>query len=337
MRLRDREQLLKESCRLAVSVGGYRKATIYLLPVEQRRAQPIVCSFGSTEAPGTKWTMGGALPEGATPVTQALATGQPVILGDLRRAERPRHPDGGPRRAARGGPALVHRAAADHGQHGDRRRRAARRRARSVRRRGARAAQAGGGEHHVLAAVSAKQGKRRVPRVLRSAHRARESLVVRAASRARDRGSGAQESAPRAARARHHGPRNDQRRPRPPRGRPAVAARCRAAEERVPRHQSDVPLGRRPVRRDVRRCRSRRRDRAEGAGRVRVRRAVPDSRPRAARVGARGSRAGAGRRSRRRIDPAARADRARAREAGRRAVSAPPAEHEREGLGAVAA
>jgi diguanylate cyclase (GGDEF)-like protein/PAS domain S-box-containing protein len=83
MRLRDRGQLLKESCRLAVSVGGYRKATIYLLPVGSNGAQPIICSFGNTEASGTKWTAAGAMPDGVTPVTQALATGQPVIVGDL--------------------------------------------------------------------------------------------------------------------------------------------------------------------------------------------------------------------------------------------------------------
>jgi diguanylate cyclase (GGDEF)-like protein/PAS domain S-box-containing protein len=82
MRLRDREQLLKESCRLAVIVGGYGKATIYLLPAESG-AEPSVCSFGSAETAGKKWTMGGTLPEGVTPVTQALATGQPVIVDDL--------------------------------------------------------------------------------------------------------------------------------------------------------------------------------------------------------------------------------------------------------------
>jgi diguanylate cyclase (GGDEF)-like protein/PAS domain S-box-containing protein len=82
MRLRDREQLVKEACRLAVVVGGYRKATIYLVPAESG-AEPIVCSFGSARKAGTKWTMGGAMPEGVTPVTQALATGEPVILDDL--------------------------------------------------------------------------------------------------------------------------------------------------------------------------------------------------------------------------------------------------------------
>jgi diguanylate cyclase (GGDEF)-like protein/PAS domain S-box-containing protein len=83
MRLRDRGQLLKEACRLAVSVGGYRKATIYLLPADGNASEPIICSFGSTEVAGMKWTMGGALPVGVTPVTQALATGRPVILGEL--------------------------------------------------------------------------------------------------------------------------------------------------------------------------------------------------------------------------------------------------------------
>jgi diguanylate cyclase (GGDEF)-like protein/PAS domain S-box-containing protein len=83
MRLRDREQLLKESCRLAVSVGGYATATIYLLPLENSGGKPVVCSYGKRDGQSTKWSMSNTLPDGATPVTQALATAQPVILNDL--------------------------------------------------------------------------------------------------------------------------------------------------------------------------------------------------------------------------------------------------------------
>jgi PAS domain S-box-containing protein len=36
MRIRDREQMVREACRLAVSAGGYARATIYLLPNEAR-------------------------------------------------------------------------------------------------------------------------------------------------------------------------------------------------------------------------------------------------------------------------------------------------------------
>lgn len=83
MRLRDRHQLLKEACRLAVRVGGYSKATVYLLPGGSVNAKPLVCSYGSREDGATNWFTGNTLPEGATPVTQALATGEPVVVSDL--------------------------------------------------------------------------------------------------------------------------------------------------------------------------------------------------------------------------------------------------------------
>ncbi|HZF28732.1 MAG TPA: EAL domain-containing protein [Gammaproteobacteria bacterium] len=83
IRLRDRQQLLKESCRLAVRVGGYQRAKIYLLPGGSEDARPLVHSYGSERNESTKWSVGATLPEGTTPVTQALATGQPVIVSDI--------------------------------------------------------------------------------------------------------------------------------------------------------------------------------------------------------------------------------------------------------------
>jgi diguanylate cyclase (GGDEF)-like protein/PAS domain S-box-containing protein len=83
IRLRDRQQLLKEACRLAVRVGGYQRATIYLLPGGSENARPLVHSYGSQSDESSKWSVGATLPQGATPVTQALATGQPVILSDI--------------------------------------------------------------------------------------------------------------------------------------------------------------------------------------------------------------------------------------------------------------
>jgi diguanylate cyclase (GGDEF)-like protein/PAS domain S-box-containing protein len=82
MRLRDRLALVKESCRLAVQVGGYARATIYLLPAGNG-ANPVVCSYQAGHERGVKWVIGATLPEGATPVAQALATLQPLILSDL--------------------------------------------------------------------------------------------------------------------------------------------------------------------------------------------------------------------------------------------------------------
>jgi diguanylate cyclase (GGDEF)-like protein len=86
MRLRDRHQLLKEACRLAVRVGGYSKAAIYLLPGGSVNAKPLVCSYSSRNEGATNWSTGSTLPDGATPVTQALATAEPVIVSDLNEA-----------------------------------------------------------------------------------------------------------------------------------------------------------------------------------------------------------------------------------------------------------
>ena len=86
IRLRDRQQLLKEACRLAVRVGGYVRATIYLLPGGSENARPLVHSYGSQRDESTKWSEGATLPVGPTLVTQALATGQPVVVSDLTEA-----------------------------------------------------------------------------------------------------------------------------------------------------------------------------------------------------------------------------------------------------------
>ncbi len=95
IRLRDRQQLLKEACRLAVNVGGYSRATIYLLPGGAQDSKPLVHSYGSQRDGGTKWSVGATLPGGASPVTQVFATGQAVIVSDLAAADGPgiRMPD----------------------------------------------------------------------------------------------------------------------------------------------------------------------------------------------------------------------------------------------------
>src|SRR5688572_4530844 len=83
MRVRDRDRLIKEACRLAVSVGGYARATIYLLPNEVAGTPPLVCSYGDVQDDGAKWSITHSLPEGLGPVTQALATAEPIVLNDL--------------------------------------------------------------------------------------------------------------------------------------------------------------------------------------------------------------------------------------------------------------
>lgn len=83
MRIRDRDRLLREACRLAVSVGGYTRATIYLLPNDVAGAPPLVCSYGEGRQSGGKWHITNRLPEGVSTFSQALATAKLIIINDL--------------------------------------------------------------------------------------------------------------------------------------------------------------------------------------------------------------------------------------------------------------
>lgn len=81
MRIRDRDELVREACRLAVTVGGYERATLCILPSDGG-AKPFVCSYGDTNDEGAKWSITDALPSGINAITQALATAEPVIIED---------------------------------------------------------------------------------------------------------------------------------------------------------------------------------------------------------------------------------------------------------------
>jgi diguanylate cyclase (GGDEF)-like protein/PAS domain S-box-containing protein len=83
MRIRERDRLIREACRLAVSVGGYARATIYLLPNDVAGTAPLVCSYGDTQEDGAKWLITNRLPEGVGAVSQVLATAKPIVVNDL--------------------------------------------------------------------------------------------------------------------------------------------------------------------------------------------------------------------------------------------------------------
>jgi len=83
MRIRDRDRLIREACRLAVSVGGYARATIYLLPNDVAGTAPLVCSYGGTRDDGAKWAIKNRLPEGVGALSQVLATATPIVMNDL--------------------------------------------------------------------------------------------------------------------------------------------------------------------------------------------------------------------------------------------------------------
>jgi diguanylate cyclase (GGDEF)-like protein/PAS domain S-box-containing protein len=83
MRIRDRDRLIREACRLAVSVGGYTRATIYMLPNEVAGTPPLVCSYGDTQDDGAKWLIKNRLPERNRAISQVLATAKPIVVNDV--------------------------------------------------------------------------------------------------------------------------------------------------------------------------------------------------------------------------------------------------------------
>jgi diguanylate cyclase (GGDEF)-like protein/PAS domain S-box-containing protein len=83
MRIRDRDRLVKEACHLAVSTGGYARATIYLTPSDLAGTEPLVCSHAGVQSDGTKWVVTNRLPGGVNIVTQVLATAEPIVVNDL--------------------------------------------------------------------------------------------------------------------------------------------------------------------------------------------------------------------------------------------------------------
>ena len=83
MRIRERDRLIREACRLAVSVGGYARATIYLLPNDVAGTAPLVCSYGDAQDDGAKWSITNRLPEGVGAISQVLTTAEPIVVNDL--------------------------------------------------------------------------------------------------------------------------------------------------------------------------------------------------------------------------------------------------------------
>src|SRR5690606_5743159 len=81
IRLQDRNELLKEACRLAVSVGRYRRATIFLLPLSAGAA-PLYSTVERGPDGTTRSSSGERLPHERAAVVRAIETGEPVIVPD---------------------------------------------------------------------------------------------------------------------------------------------------------------------------------------------------------------------------------------------------------------
>lgn len=90
VRIREREDLLREACRLALQVGGYEHAMICLVSPGGRHAQPWY-RLGS--APGCVEKLEFTISDGTEPDTslvgRALRTGQITISTDLTQSEPP--------------------------------------------------------------------------------------------------------------------------------------------------------------------------------------------------------------------------------------------------------
>jgi diguanylate cyclase (GGDEF)-like protein len=82
VRIRDRHELLREACRLAVQAGGYTMATVYLRSPAGHEDEPIVGRAVSARRADVKRPPTEPL-DGDGPVGRAMATGEPVIVADV--------------------------------------------------------------------------------------------------------------------------------------------------------------------------------------------------------------------------------------------------------------
>ncbi len=85
VRLRNREELLEESCRIAVSVGGYVAAAVSLLEPGQGLRVTAVAGRGPLTL-GTWLPVGGEDPATLTISARAALEGKPVVVRDIRAA-----------------------------------------------------------------------------------------------------------------------------------------------------------------------------------------------------------------------------------------------------------
>jgi diguanylate cyclase (GGDEF)-like protein/PAS domain S-box-containing protein len=81
VRIGQRRELLKEACRLAVQIGGYGMATVYLRAGEPS-SEPIVCRAVSASQAAAKRPPSESI-NGTGPVGRAMATADAVTIQDL--------------------------------------------------------------------------------------------------------------------------------------------------------------------------------------------------------------------------------------------------------------
>ena len=90
VRIRDREELLREACRLALQVGGYERAMVSLVASDGRRALPWYRSGGNPESvsiDGLEFPIGDGSDPDTSLIGRALRTGEITFSADLAQAE----------------------------------------------------------------------------------------------------------------------------------------------------------------------------------------------------------------------------------------------------------
>ena len=90
VRIRDREELLREACRLAVQVGGYERALISLVDSGGSRAMPWFRLGGNPElvsTEGLEFPIGDGADPDMSLVGRALRTGEITYCADLTQSE----------------------------------------------------------------------------------------------------------------------------------------------------------------------------------------------------------------------------------------------------------
>ena len=90
LRIRDRDELLREACRLAVDVGGYDRALIVLVDADGRHAHPQFRAGAAVDFPEpAQIVIGDGTEPDSSLSSRALRTGEVTVCSDLTRSEPP--------------------------------------------------------------------------------------------------------------------------------------------------------------------------------------------------------------------------------------------------------
>lgn len=89
VRIRDRDELLREACRLAMHVGGYQHALISMVAADGRRAVPWYWADSTLAAAPDEFIIGDGTEPDTSLTGRALRTGEITVCADLNNSEPP--------------------------------------------------------------------------------------------------------------------------------------------------------------------------------------------------------------------------------------------------------